>query len=96
MLTEELQKTFQTIQTYLKNDEWVKSQDSELIEAISNTEVLIHSLTQQLYIFLDCFEQYAHSLEATVRVPAYDLTPDSEELSVPTQTSAEPVSVSLA
>jgi hypothetical protein len=89
MLTEELQKTFQTIQTYLKNDEWVKSQDPELVNAISDTEVLIHSLTQQLYIFLDCFEQYAHALEATVRVPAYDLTSDSREWSDPTQTSAE-------
>ena len=87
---------FQTIQTYLKNDEWVKSQDPDFVNALSECESVIHSLSQQLYIFLDCFEQYAHTLEATIRVPSFDVAPDSREYSAPTQTSAEPVSVSLA
>jgi hypothetical protein len=87
---------YQTIQTHLKNDEWVKSQDEEFINALSECEVVINALSQQLFIFLDCFEQYAHMLESTIRVPAFDVKPDSKEWSAPTQTSAEPVSVSFA
>lgn len=56
-------------------------------------ERIIHELSQQLFIFLDAFEQYAHTLEANVRVPAFDVEPDSKEYVSPTQT---PVSVSLA
>jgi hypothetical protein len=89
-------KIFQTIQTHLRNDEWVKSQDPDLINALSECESVIHSLSQQLYVFLDCFEQYAHTLEATILVPSFDVASDSDELSKPTQTFAEPVSVSLA
>lgn len=93
MSTQELQKIYQTIQTHLTNDEWVKSQDPELVNAVSMCERIIHELSHQLYIFLDAFEQYAHTLEANVRVPAFDVEPDSKEYTNPTQT---PVSVSLA
>lgn len=96
MSTQELQKIYQTIQTHLTNDEWVKSQDPEFVNSISMCEQIIHELSQQLYIFLDAFEQYANMLEANVRVPSFDTAPDSEEFTGPTQTSAKPVSVSLA
>jgi hypothetical protein len=70
----------------LNNDEWVKSQDPELIDALGECENLFHSLAQQLYRFIDCFEQYAHALEVSVRVPMSDLSSDSEVSPQPTQT----------
>ena len=96
MSTQELQKIYQTIQTHLTNDEWVKSQDPELVNAVSLCERIIHELSQQLFIFLDAFEQYANTLEANVRVPAFDAEPDSKEWVDPTQTFPEPDGVSFA
>jgi len=79
-------KTFQTIQTHLKNDEWVKSQDENLLNALRITEEVIEAISQQLFIFIDCFEQYAKILEANIRVPAFDVTRDSKISNKPTQT----------
>ena len=80
-------KTFQTIQTHLKNDEWVKAQDKELLDALRMTEEVVEAISQQLFIFIDCFEQYAKLLEQTIRVPAFNTTPDSKVSNEPTQTS---------
>jgi hypothetical protein len=80
-------KTFQTIQTHLKNDEWIKSQDEDLLNALRITEEVIEAISQQLFIFIDCFEQYASMLEHTIRVPAFDTTRDSKVSNAPTQTS---------
>jgi hypothetical protein len=96
MSTQELQKIYQTIQTHLNNDEWIKSQDPELVNAVSSCESIIYELSQQLFIFLDAFEQYANILEANVRVPAFNTEPDSKEWIEPTQTPAEPEGVSFA
>ena len=85
--TELVTKTFQTIQTHLKNDEWVKSQDEDLLNALRITEEVIEAISQQLFIFIDCFEQYAKILEANIRVPAFDTTRDSKVSNAPTQTS---------
>jgi hypothetical protein len=79
-------KTFQTIQTHLKNDEWVKSQDQDLIDALGVTEEVVKAISQQLFIFIDCFEQYAGMLEQTIRVPAFNTTLDSKVSNDPTQT----------
>ena len=84
--TEVVTKTFQTIQTHLKNYEWVKSQDKDLINALNVTEEVIEAISQQLFIFIDCFEQYAKILEANIRVPAFDVTRDSKISNEPTQT----------
>lgn len=80
-------KTFQTIQTHLKNDEWVKAQDEDLLNALRVTEEVIEAISQQLFTFIDCFEQYASLLERTIRVPAFDTTRDSKVSNAPTQTS---------
>lgn len=80
-------KTFQTIQSHLKNDEWVKAQDEELLDALRMTEEVVEAISQQLFIFIDCFEQYAGMLEQTIRVPAFNTTRDSKVSDEPTQTS---------
>ena len=85
--TEVVTKTFQTIQTHLKNDEWVKAQDEDLLNALRVTEEVIEAISQQLFTFIDCFEQYASLLERTIRVPAFDVTRDSKPSNAPTQTS---------
>lgn len=91
--TETITKTFQTIQTYLKNDEWVKTQDEDLIDALRMTQDVIEAVSQQIFIFLDCFEQYGRALEQTMRIPAFDVPSDSKVSTEPTQTFS---SVSLA
>ena len=76
--TETITKTFQTIQTQLKNDEWVKSQDVDLIESLRTITEVIEALSQQIFIFIDCFEQYSKMLENTIRVPAFSVPSNSE------------------
>jgi hypothetical protein len=85
--TEVVTKTFQTIQTHLKNDEWVKAQDEDLLNALRVTEEVVEAISQQLFVFIDCFEQYASLLERTIRVPAFNTTRDSKVSDEPTQTS---------
>ena len=94
--TEMITKTFQTIQTHLKNDEWVKAQDKDLLDALRMTEDVIEAISQQIFIFLDCFEQYGRILEQTMRIPAFNVPSDSKVSTEPTQTSASRESVNLA
>jgi membrane protein insertase Oxa1/YidC/SpoIIIJ len=58
MSTEMISKVFQTIQTHLMNDEWVKSQQEELVDALSMAcvcQVLMFRVTAR-------YEQDQHKL----------------------------------
>jgi hypothetical protein len=57
------------------------------------TQDVIEAVSQQIFIFLDCFEQYGRALEQTMLIPAFDVPSDSKVSTEPTQTFS---SVSLA
>ena len=94
--TETINQSFQTIQTYLKNDEWVKSQPDDLLNTLKVLEKTIEVMSTQIYVFVDYFQQYTKALEQSVIFTGVGTASNSDESTNPTQTSAEPVSVSFA
>jgi len=94
--TETIKQSFQTIQTYLTNEEWVKSQSDDLIDTLKILEKTIDVMSTQIYLFIDYFQQYTRALEQSVIFTGVSNASNSDEFTGPTQTSAEPVSVSLA
>jgi hypothetical protein len=94
--TETINQSFQTIQTYLKNEEWVKSQSDDLITTLKILEETIEVMSTQIYVFIDYFQQYTQALEKSIIFTGVSAVSNSDEYTSPTQTSAEPVSVSLA
>jgi archaellum component FlaF (FlaF/FlaG flagellin family) len=91
--TETINQSFQTIQTYLKNEEWVKSQSDDLITTLKILEETIEVMSTQIYVFIDYFQQYTQALEKSIIFTGVSATSNSDEYTSPTQT---PVSVSLA
>jgi hypothetical protein len=53
-------------------------------------------MSTQIYLFIDYFQQYTRALEQSVIFTGVSNASNSDEFTGPTQTSAEPVSVSLA
>jgi hypothetical protein len=94
--TETITQSFQTIQTYLKNEEWVKSQPDDLIDTLKVIEKTVEVMSTQIFLFIDYFQQYTKALEQSVIFTGVASVSDSDESTSPTQTSAEPVSLSLA
>jgi hypothetical protein len=94
--TETINQSFQTIQTYLKNEEWVKSQSDDLITTLKILEETIEVMSTQIYVFIDYFQQYTQALEKSIIFTGVSAVSNSDEYTSPTQTSTEPVSVSLA
>jgi archaellum component FlaF (FlaF/FlaG flagellin family) len=91
--TETINQSFQTIQTYLKNEEWVKSQSDDLITTLKILEETIEVMSTQIYVFIDYFQQYTQALEKSIIFTGVSATSNSDEYTSPTQTSE---SVSLA
>jgi hypothetical protein len=94
--TETINQSFQTIQTYLKNEEWVKSQSDDLITTLKILEETIEVMSTQIYVFIDYFQQYTQALEKSIIFTGVSAVSNSDEYTSPTQTSAEPESLSLA
>jgi hypothetical protein len=53
-------------------------------------------MSTQIYVFIDYFQQYTQALEKSIIFTGVSAVSNSDEYTSPTQTSAEPVSVSLA
>jgi len=77
------------LETKLADKTWTDTQDPEFIKSLEKVKVVIESLSAQIYIFVDYFEQYYN---AVANSPIFNESaamsdPDSGEVS-PTQTSA--------
>jgi hypothetical protein len=94
--TETINQSFQTIQTYLKDEEWVKSQPDDLLTTLKILEETIEVMSTQIYVFIDYFQQYTQALEKSIIFTGVSAVSNSEEYTGPTQTPAEPEGVSFA
>ena len=77
------------LETKLADKTWIETQDPEFIKSLEKIKVVIESLSAQIYIFVDYFEQYYN---AVANSPIFNESaamsdPDSGEVS-PTQTPA--------
>jgi hypothetical protein len=59
-------------------------------------EKTVEVMSTQIFLFIDYFQQYTKALEQSVIFTGVASVSDSDESTSPTQTSAEPVSLSLA
>jgi hypothetical protein len=65
-------------------------------ETVRQLEETIEVMSTQIYVFIDYFQQYTQALEKSIIFTGVSAASNSDEYTSPTQTSAEPVSVSLA
>jgi len=77
------------LETKLADKTWIETQDPEFIKSLEKIKVVIESLSAQIYIFADYFEQYYNAIANSpiFNDSAATSDPDNGEVS-PTQTPA--------
>lgn len=77
------------LETKLSDKTWTETQDEEFIKALEKLKDLIESLSAQIYIFVDYFEQYYTAIlhSPIYAAPTATYIPENGEVS-PTQTPA--------
>lgn len=83
---------FQWLETKLADKTWTDAQDPEFVKSLEQIKTVIESLSAQIYIFVDYFEQYCN---AVANSPIFNDTAarsesQSGEVS-PTQTPDSPL-----
>lgn len=75
------------LETKLADKTWIETQDPEFIKSLEKIKVVIESLSAQIYIFADYFEQYYNAIANSpiFNDSAATSDPDNGEVS-PTQT----------
>jgi hypothetical protein len=77
------------LETKLSDKTWTDSQDPEFIKSLQKIRVVIESLSAQIYIFVDYFEQYYNAVANSPIFNESAAMSDSQSGEVfPTQTSA--------
>ena len=74
-----VKSSYETISKKLTEQTWINSQDSDLVEALRNTQDIIGQLSTTIYVMSDYLEQYTQAIRS---LPLFN---DIESAS-PTQT----------
>lgn len=82
--------TFEILQTKLKDQTWIDTQDPDFIKALTRIENTLQQMGSQIYIFINYFEQYVTAIQNSPIFALGDGSASDGSISSPTQTPAEP------
>lgn len=57
-----IQKVYENLEKRLNDEEWIKTQDPEFINLLKQINIITQSLSAQIYIFIDLFQQYVAAM----------------------------------
>ena len=88
MNTNEIPRIYNSIQQKLNDKTWCEAQDADFIKDLQQVQDMVQTMSSQIYIFVDLFQQYVASMYSSPIFSTKSAEDTQDGKDNPTQTSS--------